>query len=73
MTDPVETTTRVVSSVDDLHSAWSFVMTQLDQMGDDIQEVSIKRYWRFSYDIPEDSGAVRYSVAVEKFVSEEEK
>ncbi len=47
MTAPVEVTTRYVTTVDDLASAWAFVMDHLDhldRLGPD-PEVHIKPIW----------------------------
>lgn len=43
----IETTTKYVTTVDDLPSAWAFVMEHLDRLGPD-PEVHIKPIWLMS-------------------------
>ena len=54
MTAPVEFTARYATSVDDLASAWAFVMSHIDQVGTD-PSVTITPRWSISVDAAEDA------------------
>jgi len=41
---PIERTTRIVSTVDELADAWAFVMTHIDEVGDD-PSITISPVW----------------------------
>jgi hypothetical protein len=44
MSDPVEVTTKYVTTVDDLPAAWVFIMDRLDKVGPDPQ-IKINPIW----------------------------
>lgn len=75
MTAPVEVTTRYATTVDDLGSAWSFVMARLDSVGPD-PSIHITPLWSFSpidmdrVDAPEPPR--QFSVVVDGMVHEAE-
>jgi hypothetical protein len=46
-TAPIEVTTRYATTVDDLSSAWAFVMDHLDSLGDD-PSIEISPLWLYS-------------------------
>lgn len=72
---PVEVTTRYATSVDDLASAWAFVMDRLDHVGPD-PEVRITPIWSWSVhdmDRPDDyQPPRRFEVVVSGMVEEAE-
>lgn len=47
MSAPIEVTTRYATTVDDLPSAWAFVMDHLDSLGDD-PSIEISPLWLYS-------------------------
>jgi len=55
--DPVEVTTRYATSVDDLPSAWAFVMEKIDHVGP-APSIEIQPYWELEDD------SRRFSVVV---------
>jgi hypothetical protein len=63
----VERTVRYVTVVDDLPSAWSFIMQRLDEMGDD-PSIDIRPRWIISDD-PDEHGR-EFEVAVSGMVEE---
>ena len=69
---PVEVTTRYATSVEDLASAWAFVMARLDSVGPD-PDVSITPVWTISADLdPDEDPPRRFSVVVSGMVHEED-
>ena len=44
---PIEVTTRFATTVDDLTSAWAFVMDRIDRVGPD-PSIHIKPLWSYS-------------------------
>lgn len=70
---PIEVTTRYATSVDDLASAWAFVMARLDSVGPD-PDVSITPVWTISADLPDDAEPPRrFSVVVSGMVREDDR
>lgn len=72
---PVEVTTRYVTSVPDLASAWAFVMDRIDAVGPD-PSIEIKPVWIMSvHEIGNDDigrAPRQFSVVVEGMVEEPE-
>lgn len=67
MSAPIERTTRYATSVDDLNSAWAFVMAYLDRVGPD-PSVEITPCWTITSD--SDDMPRRFEVVVSGMVHE---
>lgn len=62
-----ERTTRFATTVDDLPSAWAFVMAHVDAVGDD-PSIQVTPFWSYGEDGT--ASARKFSVAVSGMVEE---
>ena len=67
MSAPVEVTTRFATTVEDLPSAWAFVMDRVDRVGDS-PSIEIQPFW-VSSDDPDDHPR-HFAVVVSGMVEE---
>lgn len=64
-----ERTVKFATTVDDLSSAWAFVMAHVDEVGE-APQISINPFWRYNTDEPDAPPRLMFEASVSGMVEE---